>query len=119
MLKYLVTNQGWPNWLVQVPTWMAPFVYDDWMTGWVIPGGLVLGLAVLLCVIVKMRWKGGVEELMTALFTGFVFTWLFTTVIGALFRGPSQLLNWPWNHHDGYNPIDDLLRISETIRQLM
>jgi hypothetical protein len=56
---------------------------------------------------------------MMALFTGFVFTWLFTTVIGALFRGPSQLLGWPWNHHNGYNPIDDLLWLGNTIRYFL
>ena len=64
---------------------------------------------VLLAVIVKLRWKGGIEEIMLALFTGFVVTWFFTTITGAFFRGPSQLLNWPWAHPNGYNPLDDLL----------
>ena len=48
-------------------------------------------------------------SVLIALFTGFVFTYFLTTVIGAFFRGPSQLLGWPWAHPNGYNPIDDLL----------
>jgi menaquinol-cytochrome c reductase cytochrome b/c subunit len=111
VLSDLVKNQGWPDWLVNAPTINGfPLLpYNDWLTGWVLPFGLILFFAVLLCLIVKFRWNGGIEEVMLALFTGFVFTYLLTTVTGAFFRGPSQLLNWPWAHPNGYNPIDDLL----------
>ncbi len=111
VLSYLVKNQGWPDWLVNAPTINGfPLMpYNDWLTGWVLPFGLILFFAVLLCLIVKFRWNGGIEEIMLALFTGFVTTYFLTTVIGAFFRGPSQLLNWPWAHPNGYNPIDDLL----------
>jgi hypothetical protein len=119
VLKYLVATQGWPTWLVQVPEPLSIFIYDDWLTGWILPGGLIVVLAVVLCLIVRYRWNGGVEEIMNALFTGFVFTWLFTTVIGALFRGPSQLLGWPWGHHEGYNPMDDLLWLGNTLQHFL
>lgn len=111
VLTHLVKDQGWPDWLVNAPVigGFQVIPYNDWLTGWVLPFGLVLFFAVLLCLIVKFRWRGGIEEIMLALFTGFVFTYLLTTVIGAFFRGPSQLLGWPWAHPNGYNPIDDLL----------
>lgn len=111
VLEYLVKNQGWPDWLVSSPTINGfPIIpYGDWLTGWILPGGCILFFAVLLCLIVRFRWQGGIEEQMLALFTGFVATYFLTTVLGAFFRGPSQLLNWPWAHPNGYNPIDDLL----------
>ena len=111
VLSYLVKNQGWPDWLVNSPTinGFSLIPYNDWLTGWVLPFSLILFFSVLLCLIVKFRWNGGIEEIMLALFTGFVSTYFLTTVIGAFFRGPSQLLNWPWAHPNGYNPIDDLL----------
>ena len=74
-----------------------------------IAGGAVLTAIIVLALVVKFRWKAGIEEIMLALFTGFVVTWFFTTITGAFFRGPSQLLNWPWAHPNGYNPLDDLL----------
>ncbi len=111
VLTYLVKEQGWPNWLVSSPV-IGGFplpLYTDWLTGWILPFGLVMTAIVVLVLIVIFRWHGGIEEIMLALFTGFVFTWLFTTATGAFFRGPSQLLGWPWAHPNGYNPIDDLL----------
>ena len=116
VLEYLVKNQGWPDWLVTSPIVNLPLLgdvpiipYADWLTGLILPFGCILFFSVLLCVVVKVRWQGGIEEMMLALFTGFVFTYFLTTVIGAFFRGPSQLLGWPWAHPHGYNPIDDLL----------
>ena len=70
---------------------------------------MLVGAMLILALIVKFRWKGGIEEIMLAYFTGFAVTWFFTTIVGALFRGPSQLLGWPWAHPNGYNPLDDLL----------
>lgn len=111
VLSYEVKNFGWPDWLVSAPVinGITLPMYPDWLTGWILPGGAVLFAMVLLAVIVKLRWKGGIEEIILALFTGFVVTWFFTTITGAFFRGPSQLLNWPWAHPNGYNPLDDLL----------
>jgi len=96
-LIYLVQTQGLPALLA-----------DDIVTGWLVPlavMGLFTGLLVL---IVRLVWKGEVEEIMLALFTGFVFTWLTLTIIGFLFRGPDQLLGWPWSHPGGYNPLREL-----------
>ena len=111
VLNYLVKEQGWPEWLRSAPVvnGVTLPMYPDWLTGWILPSIMIVGAMVILALIVKFRWKGGIEEIMLAYFTGFAVTWFFTTTVGALFRGPSQLLGWPWAHPNGYNPLDDLL----------
>lgn len=69
---------------------------------------LVLGLIVLLPVLVLLRWKPTVREVMLALFTVMIVSAAVLTISGFLFRGPGFKLYWPWQMPDGYNPWDSL-----------
>jgi len=75
------------------------------LTGWgvpavvievVIPVLLMTGLPALLIWLVRRKWQATTREVLIALFTGFVFTYLILTVIGTIFRGPGMQLYWPW-----------------------
>lgn len=66
------------------------------LSGWVIPIAVMLGLPVLLGIIVRRRWSASRREVLVALFTGFIMTYITLTVIGSAFRGPGFHLYWPW-----------------------
>lgn len=72
--------------------------------GWVIPitimgilmGGLLLGIR---------RWRPNTREVILALFTGFMVTYLTLSVIGVFFRGLGMHLTWPWELPPGAVPL--------------
>jgi len=47
-------------------------------------------------VIVKRRWNANTRELMIALYTFFLASFVVLTIIGTAFRGHSMQLMWPW-----------------------
>lgn len=49
-----------------------------------------------LAVIVKRRWGASTREIMIALFSFFLASFVVLTIIGTAFRGHSMRLNWPW-----------------------
>lgn len=49
-----------------------------------------------LAVIVKRRWNANTRELMIALYTFFLASFIVLTIIGTAFRGHSMKLVWPW-----------------------
>lgn len=49
-----------------------------------------------LAVIVKRRWNANTRELMIALYTFFLASFIVLTIIGTAFRGHSMHLMWPW-----------------------
>lgn len=49
-----------------------------------------------LAVIVKRRWNANTRELMIALYTFFIASFIVLTIIGTAFRGHSMKLMWPW-----------------------
>lgn len=56
-----------------------------------------------LAVIVKRRWNANTRELMIALYTFFLASFIVLTIIGTAFRGHSMQLMWPWEvgHPEG------------------
>jgi quinol-cytochrome oxidoreductase complex cytochrome b subunit len=69
---------------------------------------LVLVLAVILPVLILLRWKPTVREIMLALFTVMIISAAVMTISGFLFRGPGFKLYWPGQMPNGYNPWDSL-----------
>ena len=49
-----------------------------------------------LAVIVKRRWDADTRELMIALYTFFLASFIVLTIIGTGFRGHGMKLMWPW-----------------------
>ncbi len=49
-----------------------------------------------LAVIVKRRWDANTRELMIALYSFFIASFVVLTIIGTAFRGHSMKLMWPW-----------------------
>lgn len=74
-------------------TWGVP----DIVGTWILPVAIMLGLSALLVLIVRLRWQANLREIIIALFTGFVVVFFLTSLVGFLFRGPSQALYWPWD----------------------
>ena len=69
----------------------------------VVPSLIILALIGVLVALVQGIFHPTRRELIIALFTGFVVTYIVLTISGTSFRGPSQDLYWPWNlpleHH--------------------
>lgn len=63
----------------------------------VIPVAAMIALPALLVYLVRRKWQANRREIIIALFTGFVFTYIVLTVVGTFFRGPGMQLFWPWD----------------------
>jgi hypothetical protein len=48
-------------------------------------------------ILVQLLFRPTRREMIIALFTGFVVTYLVLTFFGTSFRGPGQDLYWPWD----------------------
>jgi hypothetical protein len=72
-----------------VPTWVFNFV---------IPIAVMLGLSALLGYIVRKVWNADTREIVIALFTGFVVSYVVLTISGTAFRGHGMELFWPWQN---------------------
>ena len=63
----------------------------------VIPMIFILGAIGVLVGAVQAIFRPTKRELIIALFTGFVVTYIMLTIFGTSFRGEGQALTWPWN----------------------
>jgi len=74
------------------------FVYNQ-----IVPSLVILFFIGLLVALVQRLYRPTRREMIIALFTGFVVTYLVLTISGTSFRGEGQDLTWPWNlpleHH--------------------
>jgi quinol-cytochrome oxidoreductase complex cytochrome b subunit len=74
------------------------FIYN-----WIVPSLIMLATILVLVVLVQVIFKPTRRELIIALFTGFVVTYIVLTVSGTSFRGEGQNLTVPWQlpleHH--------------------
>lgn len=70
----------------------------------IIPAVVMIGFSILLVVLLQVVFKPTRRELIVGLFTAFVATYFFLTIIGTFFRGYGMELQlyWPWeNLHAG------------------
>jgi quinol-cytochrome oxidoreductase complex cytochrome b subunit len=69
----------------------------------ILPSLVILFWIGVLVALVQRLFRPTRRELIIALFTGFVVTYIVLTVSGTSFRGEGQDLTWPWNlpleHH--------------------
>ena len=61
-----------------------------------VPAALMIFIPWSLAVIVKRRWDADTRELMIALYTFFLASFIVLTIIGTGFRGHGMKLMWPW-----------------------
>jgi len=69
----------------------------------ILPSLVILALIGLLMALVQRIFRPTRREMVIALFTGFVVTYIVLTISGTSFRGEGQALVWPWQlsleHH--------------------
>ncbi len=82
------------DYLLHFELWM-PSVPRAFSEG-LIPMILLLASFGIYLIILKKRYKPTVYELVNALFTVFVVSYIVLTVIGIWFRGEGMKLAWPW-----------------------
>lgn len=66
------------------------------ITDVVVPAFLMLFIPTLLVILVRRIWKADTREVMIALFTFFLASFVVLTMSGTAFRGHSMKLFWPW-----------------------
>ena len=64
---------------------------------YLIPIATMVALTALLVLIVKRVWNGSTREIMIAVWTAWVCTFLVLTFVGTSMRGPGMDLYAPWN----------------------
>ncbi|MFQ6000599.1 MAG: menaquinol-cytochrome C reductase [Anaerolineae bacterium] len=80
--------------------------WPPWIADWLLPNIIIIGFSALLATIVRLVWKANAQEILIALFTGFVLSYFILTFFGFLSRGPEMRLYPPWDMPGGYNPWD-------------
>ncbi|MDP9363494.1 MAG: menaquinol-cytochrome C reductase [Chloroflexota bacterium] len=84
--------------LVQDELGAPEIVYNQ-----ILPVLVILAAIAVLMALVQGLFRPTRREMIIALFTGFVVTYLVLTISGTSFRGEGQALTWPWNlpleHH--------------------
>ncbi len=71
---------------------MPEFIYNQ-----AVPFAFIVAGIVVLVILVQLLFRPTRREMIIALFTGFVVTYLVLTFFGTSFRGPGQDLYWPWD----------------------
>lgn len=62
----------------------------------VVPTVIMLAVPTVLVMLVKRRYRADTREVMIALFSFFVASFMVLTISGTAFRGHSMKLMWPW-----------------------
>jgi hypothetical protein len=58
---------------------------------------LIAPIFVLIWLLNIIYKPDGPRDYMFAIFTGFVVSYVFLTIVGSFFRGQQMLLMWPWD----------------------
>ena len=64
------------------------------MSNVIVPTLLMMGPIVPLMLFIHKKWKPTTREVMVALFTGFVVSYVVLTIFGTFFRGQGMHLCW-------------------------
>lgn len=96
--KPRLTFGFWPGFGISKTFGPGGLGFPYWFYAYLVPTVVMIGLPALLVWIVKRRWNADTREVMIALFTGFVITYLILTVVGTAFRGHGMELHWPWEN---------------------
>jgi uncharacterized membrane protein (DUF441 family) len=79
------------------------FGAPEWVYNQLLPAGIIIVTILILMGLVQAIFKPTRREMIIALFTGFVVTYLLLTISGTSFRGEGQNLVFPWQlsltHH--------------------
>ncbi|MBA3336020.1 MAG: menaquinol-cytochrome C reductase [Chloroflexia bacterium] len=79
------------------------FGAPEFIYGQVLPGMIIVAAIGVLMALVQSIYRPTKREMIIALFTGFMVTYVVLTIFGTSFRGEGQQLTWPWNlpleHH--------------------
>lgn len=67
-----------------------------WVGTILLPTVLMIVIPALLVVLVKKRYKANTREIMIALYTFYLTSFVVLSAVGTFFRGESMHLVWPW-----------------------
>jgi hypothetical protein len=91
------------KWVLQhAPVWMGmtakPISGDivAWVGEILIPLILMIAIPWVLVSIVRRRYKANTREVMIALYSFYLTSFVVLSIIGTAFRGESMHLVWPW-----------------------
>jgi len=73
------------------------FGAPEFIYGQVLPGMIIVAAISVLMALVQRIYRPTKREMIIALFTGFMVTYVVLTIFGTSFRGEGQQLTWPWN----------------------
>lgn len=76
---------------------LALYGAPGWFTDIMLPMILMTFIPWSLAVIVKRRWNANTREIMIALYSFFLASFVVLTIIGTAFRGQGMHLMWPWD----------------------
>ncbi len=87
-----------------IGSWLAEeFDAPEFITAQVLPSIVILGAIAVLMGLTQQIFRPTRREMIIALFTGFVVTFIVLTLFGTSFRGEGQELTWVWDlpleHH--------------------
>ena len=90
--------QHLPNWLTGLLPYDLNVNFPAFLVEILIPTIVMIGLpALLLYLLWRMEWLHTRRDVMISLFTGFIVAYWVMTLMGAMFRGASQELVFPWD----------------------
>ncbi|HEX5940233.1 MAG TPA: hypothetical protein VFZ12_07715 [Dehalococcoidia bacterium] len=118
-----IDSEGpWPGWSREIPVpfndippedlpggeggFVDKFLYPDGLNlnfpailvEQIIPVVAMFGLPIVMVwILYEMRWVRSVRDATIAIFSGFVSVFWLLIILGSFFRGPGQLLIWPWD----------------------
>ena len=118
-----IDSEGpWPDWTREVPIpfndiptedlpggeggFVDKFLYPDGLNlnlpailvEQIIPVVCMFGLPIVMVwILYEMRWVRSVRDGTIAIFSAFVSVFWLLIILGSFFRGPGQLLIWPWD----------------------
>lgn len=67
-----------------------------WVGEILVPTVMMIMIPWVLAALVKRRFKANTREVMIALYTFYITSFVVLTIIGTAFRGESMRLMWPW-----------------------